>query len=75
MVDDWIELAIANTGVVLTAEQQAKLFQESAQADSLTARALRWDGAWPCALAQARAHDGRRGHGDERAGQRFGFYG
>jgi GAF domain-containing protein len=35
---DWVELAIADTGIGLTAEQQAKLFQEFAQADSLTAR-------------------------------------
>jgi adenylate cyclase len=35
---DWIELAVADTGIGLTAEQQAKLFQEFAQADSLTAR-------------------------------------
>jgi two-component system, NtrC family, sensor kinase len=35
---DWVELAIADTGIGLTAEQQAKLFQEFTQADSLTAR-------------------------------------
>ena len=34
----WIELAVADTGIGLTAEQQAKLFQDFAQADSLTAR-------------------------------------
>jgi signal transduction histidine kinase len=34
----WIELAVADTGIGLTAEQQAKLFQEFTQADSLTAR-------------------------------------
>jgi len=26
---DWVELAVADTGIGLTAEQQAKLFQES----------------------------------------------
>ncbi len=31
-------LAVADTGIGLTAEQQAKLFQEFTQADSLTAR-------------------------------------
>jgi signal transduction histidine kinase len=35
---DWIELAVADTGIGLTPEQQAKLFQEFTQADSLTAR-------------------------------------
>jgi signal transduction histidine kinase len=25
---DWVELAVADTGIGLTAEQQAKLFQE-----------------------------------------------
>jgi signal transduction histidine kinase len=35
---DWVELAVADTGIGLTAEQQAKLFQEFTQAHSLTAR-------------------------------------
>jgi signal transduction histidine kinase len=35
---DCVELAVADTGIGLTAEQQAKLFQEFTQADSLTAR-------------------------------------
>jgi signal transduction histidine kinase len=35
---DWVELAVADTGIGLSAEQQAKLFQEFTQADSLTAR-------------------------------------
>src|SRR5262249_27158583 len=35
---DWVELAVADTGIGLTAEQQAKLFQEFTQAESLTAR-------------------------------------
>ena len=35
---DWVELAVADTGIGLTAEQQARLFQEFTQADSLTAR-------------------------------------
>jgi signal transduction histidine kinase len=35
---DWVELAIADSGIGLTAEQQAKLFQDFTQADSLTAR-------------------------------------
>src|SRR5262249_33651657 len=35
---DWIELAVADTGIGMTAEQQAKLFEEFTQADSSTAR-------------------------------------
>jgi signal transduction histidine kinase len=35
---DWIELTVADTGIGMTPEQQAKLFQEFTQADSLTAR-------------------------------------
>jgi signal transduction histidine kinase len=35
---NWIELAVADSGIGMTAEQQAKLFQEFTQADSLTAR-------------------------------------
>src|SRR2546423_12732790 len=35
---DWVELAVADTGIGMTAEQQSKLFQDFTQADSLTAR-------------------------------------
>ena len=35
---DWVELAVADTGIGMTAEQQAKLFQDFTQADSLTGR-------------------------------------
>src|SRR5436189_1318265 len=35
---NWVELAVADTGIGLTVEQQAKLFQDFTQADSLTAR-------------------------------------
>ena len=35
---DWIELAVSDTGIGMTPEQQAKLFTEFTQADSLTAR-------------------------------------
>ena len=34
----WIELAVADSGIGLTAEQQAKLFQEFTQADATTAQ-------------------------------------
>jgi signal transduction histidine kinase len=35
---DWMELAVVDNGIGMTAEQQAKLFQDFTQADSLTAR-------------------------------------
>jgi two-component system NtrC family sensor kinase len=35
---DWVELAVADSGTGMTTEQQAKLFQDFTQADSLTAR-------------------------------------
>ena len=35
---DWIELAVADSGIGMTAAQQAKLFEEFAQADASTAQ-------------------------------------
>jgi len=35
---DWVEFGVSDTGIGMTAEQQAKLFQDFTQADSLTAR-------------------------------------
>jgi len=35
---DWIELAVSDTGIGMTAEQQAKLFEEFTQADATTAQ-------------------------------------
>jgi hypothetical protein len=69
----WIKLAVVDTGIGMTAEQQAKLFQDFTQADS--DRAALWrDRARPCALAQARPHDGGRRDGDERAREGLGLY-
>ena len=35
---NWIELAVADTGIGMTVEQQAKLFKEFTQADATTAQ-------------------------------------
>jgi signal transduction histidine kinase len=35
---DWIEMAVADSGIGMTPDQQAKLFQEFAQADATTAQ-------------------------------------
>jgi adenylate cyclase len=35
---EWVELTVADTGIGMTTEQQAKLFHDFTQADSLTAR-------------------------------------
>ena len=35
---DWIEVAVADSGIGMTPEQQAKLFEEFAQADKTTAQ-------------------------------------
>ena len=34
----WVELAVADSGIGMTAEQQAKLFEEFSQADATTAQ-------------------------------------
>jgi signal transduction histidine kinase len=34
----WVELSVSDTGIGMTAEQQAKLFEEFAQADATTAQ-------------------------------------
>jgi Histidine kinase-, DNA gyrase B-, and HSP90-like ATPase len=66
---DWVELAVADSGIGLTAEQQAKLFQDFTQADSLTAR--RYGGT---GLGLALSRKLARMMGDEQAGQGFGLH-
>jgi signal transduction histidine kinase len=49
----------------MTAEQQAKLFQEFTQADSLTSRRYGGTGLGLALSRKARARDGRRRDRDE----------
>ena len=72
---DWIELSVSDTGIGMTPEQLAKLFEEFSQADATTAQRFGGTGLGLAITPQARAHDGRRRHGDERAGQGLGVYG
>ena len=66
----WVELSVSDTGIGMTAEQQAKLFEEFTQAEATTAQRFGGTGLGP----QARPHDGRGRDGGERAGQGLGLY-
>jgi hypothetical protein len=70
LVDEqrWIEFAVADTGIGMTAEQQAKLFEEF-PGRVVDRPALRRHRSWARHHAQACAHDGRRRDREQRAGQ------
>ena len=72
---DWIELAVADTGIGMTAGAAGEAVRGIHPGRCHDRAALRRHRARPCHHPQARAHDGRRRDGDERAGQRLGVYG
>ncbi len=69
---DWIELAVADTGIGMTAEQQGKLFEEFGQAEASTAQRF---GRTGLGLAITRKLARMMGDGDERTGQGLGVHG
>src|SRR5262249_27870701 len=49
---NWVELAVSDTGIGMTPEQQGKLFEEFTQADSSTARKYGGTGLGPAVTAR-----------------------
>ena len=71
--DEWLTLAVTDTGIGMTAEQMSRLFQEFSQASSATASIWRHR-PWPRYQPSFLPDDGRRHHGRERAWSRLDIY-
>ena len=71
---NWIEFAVADTGIGMTPEQQAQAVRGIHPGRFLDRTAVRRDRSRTCHHAQACAHDGWGRDGDERAGQGLGLY-
>jgi signal transduction histidine kinase len=66
----WFKLSVSDTGIVMTPEEQAKLFEEFTQADAKTAQRFGGTGlGFAITRKLARMMGGGGRHGDERAGQ------
>src|SRR5262249_40359150 len=70
---EWVELAVADTGIGMTAEQRAKLFQDFTQADSLTARRYGGTGLGLAISPQLSRMVGGGGTGASEPGKGSGF--
>jgi signal transduction histidine kinase len=71
----WVELSVSDTGIGMTPEQQAKLFEEFTQADATTAQRFGGTGLGLAIARKLAPHDGRRCDGGERAWQGLGLHG
>mgnify|MGYP003694784813 CR=1 FL=1 len=71
---NWVEFAVADTGIGMTPEQQAQAVRGIHPGGFINRAAVRRHRPRPCHHAQARAHDGRRRDGDERTRQGLGLH-
>ena len=71
---DWIELAVADSRIGMTPEQQAKLFEEFSQADDSTAQHFGGTGLGLAITRKLARMMGGDVTGDERAGQGLGVH-